>query len=291
MASTKIATVEADGVKVFYRYAGQENAPTVVLLHGFPTSSHMFRNLIPQLANKYRVIAPDLPGFGFTEVPASRNYKYTFENLCTTFTAFVDALNLKRFAIYIFDYGAPTALRFALKRPESVAAIITQNGNAYVEGLGEEFWAPLQKYWESGSAEDREALRPATTINMTKWQYTNNSPNPDAIPPESYHLDQALLDRPGNSDAQLDLFYSYGSNIPLYPKFQEYFRKSGVPILAVWGKQDSIFVSPGAEAYGRDAKTFELHWLTAGHFALETNEEEMSAHMDKFFVDHKVFSK
>jgi pimeloyl-ACP methyl ester carboxylesterase len=289
MSSTKIATIEADGLKVFFRYAGQEDSPTVVLMHGFPSSSHMFRNLIPLLAHKYRVIAPDLPGFGFTEVPASRNYKYTFENLSNTFTAFVDALGLKRFAVYIFDYGAPTALRFALKRPEAVAAIVTQNGNAYVEGLGESFWAPIQKYWASGSPEDREALRFATTLDITKWQYTNGSPNPDAIPPETYYLDQALLDRPGNSDIQLDIFYSYGSNLPLYPDFQEYFRKSGVPILAVWGKEDAIFTAPGAEAYRRDAKTFELHWLNAGHFALETNEEEVASRMDEFFVRNKIF--
>ncbi|KAH8169114.1 alpha/beta hydrolase fold domain-containing protein [Sarocladium implicatum] len=289
MSSTKIATVEADGVNIFYRYAGREDAPAIVLLHGFPTSSHMFRNLFPRLAHKYRVIAPDLPGFGFTEVPTSRNYNYTFENLCTTFTAFVDALKLNKFAIYIFDYGAPTGLRFALKRPESVAAIVTQNGNAYVEGFGEEFWAPLQKYWASASKEDREALRAATTMDATKWQYTHNTPNPDTIPPESYHLDQALLERPGNRDIQLDLFYSYGSNVTLYPDFQEYFRKSGVPILAVWGKQDSIFVAPGAEAYERDAKTFELHWLEAGHFALERNEEEMAVRMDEFFTKNNVF--
>ena len=209
METTHIATVKADGLNVFYRHAGRPNAPTLLLLHGYPTSSHMFRNLIPRLAAKYRVIAPDLPGYGFTEVPDSRNYEYTFANLSKTLTAFVDALGLKRVAIYIFDYGAPTGLRFALERPDAVAAIVSQNGNAYTEGFGAEFWAPLQKYWASESSEDREAIRGATTLEVTKWQYTDGSPHPEAIQPEAYYLDQALMDRPGNKDIQLDLFYDY----------------------------------------------------------------------------------
>lgn len=287
--TAQVATVKADGINVFYRHAGPPDAPTILLLHGYPSSSHMFRNLIPRLAPKYRVIAPDLPGFGFTSVPDSLNYEYTFANLSKTLTAFVDALGLKRFAMYIFDYGAPTGLRFALERPEAVAAIITQNGNAYTEGFGAEFWAPLQKYWASGSSEDREAIRGATTLDVTKWQYTNGSPNPDAIQPEAYYLDQALMDRPGNKDIQLDLFYDYRTNVPLYPRFQEYFRNSNVPVLAIWGKNDTIFIAPGAEAYRRDVKKLELHWLDAGHFALETNEDEVAKQIQRFLEKHNVF--
>ena len=287
--TAQVATVKADGINVFYRHAGPPDAPTVLLLHGYPSSSHMFRNLIPRLAPKYRVIAPDLPGFGFTSVPDSLNYEYTFANLSKTLTAFVDALGLKRFAMYIFDYGAPTGLRFALERPEAVAAIITQNGNAYTEGFGAEFWAPLQKYWASGSSEDREAIRGATTLDVTKWQYTNGSPNPDAIQPEAYYLDQALMDRPGNKDIQLDLFYDYRTNVPLYPRFQEYFRNSNVPVLAIWGKNDTIFIAPGAEAYRRDVKKLDFHWLDAGHFALETNEDEVAKQIQRFLEKHNVF--
>ncbi|SPO07000.1 related to haloalkane dehalogenase [Cephalotrichum gorgonifer] len=289
MAATQIARVEADGVDVFYRHAGREDAPTIVLLHGYPSSSHMYRNLIPHLATKYRVIAPDLPGYGFTTVPDSLNYKYTFANLSKTFAAFMDALGLKRFAIYIFDYGAPTGLRFALNRPDAVAAIITQNGNAYVEGFGKSFWQPIEKYWATGAPEDREALRSATTLEATKWQYIDQAANPEAIQPEGYYLDQALMDRPGNKDIQLDLFYDYRTNVELYPKFQEYFRNSSVPVLAIWGKKDSIFVYPGAEAYRRDVKKFELHWLDSGHFALETNEVEVAKEIDGFLTKYGVF--
>lgn len=283
MLPTQIAYTKADGVDVFYRYAGKEDAPTIVLLHGYPTSSHMFRNLIPRLATKYRVIAPDLPGFGFTQVPSERDYKYTFENLEQTFSAFVDALGLQKFAIYIFDYGAPVGLRYAVKHQDAVTAIITQNGNAYVEGFGEDFWAPVKKYWESGASEDREALRGSTSIEGTRWQYENGAKN--VIPPEAYHLDQTLMDRPGNKDIQLDLYYDYRNNVALYPKFQEYFRTSGVPILALWGKNDIIFIPPGAEAFRQDARVFESHWLDSGHFALETNEEVIAGHITKFLTE------
>lgn len=291
MSEVKVATVKADGVNVFYRHGGAEDAPTILLLHGYPTSSHMFRNLIPLLTPKYRVIAPDLPSFGFTSVPESRNYKYTFENLSKTLSAFVDALSLKRFAIYIMDYGAPAGLRLALDRPEAVAAIITQNGNAYVEGFGEDFWAPLRKYWASGAPEDREAIRPATGLEAIKWQYTNGAPDADAIQPETYTLDKALIDRPGIVEIQLDLFYDYRTNVELYPRFQEYFRSSGVPVLAVWGKNDTIFVPPGAEAYRRDVEQFELHWIDTGHFALELHEKEVAEKIDAFFSKFGVFSE
>jgi len=290
--SAKVAYVQADGIKVFYRYAGPTDpgAPTVVLLHGFPASSFSYRNLIPLLAKQgYRVFALDLPGFGFTEVPAERGYAYTFANLATTFTAFVDALGLKRFAVYIFDYGAPTALRFALQRPDAVAAIVTQSGNAYVEGLGHPFWTPIEKYWASGAPADRKALLAALELTVTKWQYTEGHPRPEAIPPETYHLDQALLERPGNKEIQLDIFYDYRTNLDLYPAFQEYFRTSGVPVLAAWGKGDQIFIFPGAVKYGEDVKKFELHELDAGHFALETNEEKVATLIHNFFEKHGVF--
>ncbi|KAI1073818.1 alpha/beta-hydrolase [Whalleya microplaca] len=282
MGLFSVSTVTADGVNIFYRSAGKETAPVILLLHGFPSSSFMFRNVIPLLATSYRVIAPDLPGFGFTEVPAERSYRYTFANLTKTTEAFIDALNIKRFTIYIFDYGAPTALRLALKRPEAISAIISQNGNAYVEGFGEDFWAPIKKYWASGSTTDRDALRSALTFDVTKMQYVKGSPHPSLIQPESYHLDQALMERPGNKDIQLDLFYDYRTNVDLYPKFQEYFRSSDVPVLAVWGKNDAIFIPAGAKAFEQDVNHFELHFLDAGHFALETNELEMANSIDRF---------
>ncbi|KAH8908497.1 alpha/beta-hydrolase [Coniochaeta sp. PMI_546] len=291
MAIPKTTTVSADGIQVFYRHAGSPSSPTILLLHGFPSSSHQFRNLIPLLAAKYHVVAPDLPGYGFTVVPAERGYKYTFANLATTIGAFVDALAIKKFAVYIFDYGAPTGLRLALQRPEAVAGIISQNGNAYVEGFGQPFWAPIQKYWASGSQEDRDALRQLFELPATKWQYTNGAKNPDAIAPEAWTLDQALMDREGNKEIQLDLFYSYGTNVELYPAIQQYFRTSGVPVLAAWGKNDEIFVAPGAEAFKRDVKKLELKYLDAGHFAIETNEEILAGWIEDFLVKFDVFGK
>jgi pimeloyl-ACP methyl ester carboxylesterase len=289
MAEIKIATVEADGIKVFYRSAGPADAPTIVLLHGFPSSSHMFRNLIPLLATRYRVIAPDLPGFGFTVVPAERNYQYTFTNITQTFTAIVDALRLKRFAIYVFDYGSPTGLRFALHRPDAIAAIVSQNGNAYAEGFGHPFWDPLEKFWSTGAQADRDALRGALELGVTQWQYQDGSAHPDQIPPEAYYLDQALLDRPGNKEVQLDLLYDYRTNVALYQEFQAYLRTSDVPVLAAWGKNDTIFIPPGAEAFKKDVKKLQLQWLDAGHFALETNETQMAQWMFEFFDKYEVF--
>ena len=237
----------------------------------------MFRNLIPLLSTKYHVIAPDLPGYGFTVVPAERKYQFSFASLTRTVEAFVDALKISKFAVYIFDYGSPTALRLALDRPQAITAIITQNGNAYDEGLGADFWAPIQAYWKSDSKEDREKIRAAAlNFDLTKWQYTFGSPHPNDIPPEAYYLDAVLMDRPGNQDIQLDLLRDYQTNVTLYPKFHEYFRTSGVPVLAVWGKNDPIFIAPGAEAYKKDVKDIEINYLDAGHFALETNEVEVS---------------
>jgi pimeloyl-ACP methyl ester carboxylesterase len=291
LTTTKIGRVQADGIGVFYRYAGAEDAPIVLLLSGFPSSSFLFRNLIPLLAKQYRVIAPDFPGFGFTEVPAERKYEYTFANMTKTVTAFVDTLKLQRFAMYVFDYGAPAGYRFALEHPDRVLAIVTQNGNAYVDGLGRPFWDPIEALWAEGgnTAENRDKLRPFLTLDGTKYQYLEGSPNPDAIPPEAYYMDTALLERPGNKEIQLGFFANYGTNVALYPKFQEYFRTSGVPVLAVWGKGDPAFIPPGAEAYARDVKKFELHLIDASHFALETNEEVMARYMVDFFEKYQVF--
>jgi pimeloyl-ACP methyl ester carboxylesterase len=273
-------TIEADGLKVFYREAGHPDAPVLLLLHGFPTSSHMFRTLIPQLAGKYRVIAPDLPGFGFTEVPAPRNYRYSFDALAKTALAFVDTLGLKRYAIYVFDYGAPVGYRLALAHPERVSAIVSQNGNAYEEGLSDA-WNPIQRYWQNPTTENRDALRGFLTLEGTRMQYLTGVANPDAIAPESYMLDQALLERPGNADIQLDLFLDYASNVRLYPQFQAYFRSAKPPTLAIWGKNDPFFIPPGAEAYRRDNPNAVVQLLDTGHFALETHAEEIATGIDQ----------
>jgi len=277
---TAIRTVEADGVNVFYREAGQPDAPLILLLHGFPTSSHMFRDLIPQLAAKYRVIAPDLPGFGFTTVPAARNYRYTFDSLAKTMLAFVDALGVKRYAIYVFDYGAPVGYRLALAHPERVSAIVSQNGNAYEEGLSDA-WNPIQRYWKEPTLENRDALRSFLTLEGTRGQYVTGVSRPEAIAPESYMLDQALLDRPGNADIQLDLFLDYASNVKLYPAFQAYFRSAKPPTLAIWGKNDPFFIPPGAEAYRRDNPDAVVQLLDTGHFALETHAGEIAVAIDQ----------
>ena len=279
---TQLHTVEANGVKVFYREAGprdKNDAPVLLLLHGFPTSSHMFRELIPRLASRYRLIAPDLPGFGFTTVPPERNYKYSFDALARTIEAFVNALNLQRYAIYVFDYGAPTGFRLALAHPERVTAIISQNGNAYEEGLGGA-WDPIRAYWKEPTAAHRDALRQFLTLDATRWQFTHGTPNPDAVAPESYTLDAALLERPGNKEIQLDLFLDYASNIALYPAFQKYFREHKPPLLAIWGKNDPFFTPPGAEAYKRDIPGAVVEFLDTGHFALETHPDEIAAAID-----------
>ena len=272
-------TVEADGVRVFYREAGPADAPVLLLLHGYPASSHMFRELIPRMATSYRVIAPDLPGFGFTTVPAERNYKYSFDALAGTAEAFVETLGLKKYALYIFDYGAPVGLRLAVARPERVTAIVSQNGNAYEEGLGDA-WDPIRRYWATPSAENRETLRrEVLTLEGTRWQYTHGVANPETVAPESYTLDQALLERPGNKEIQLDLYLDYQSNLKLYPKFQAYFREFKPPLLAIWGKNDVFFVVAGAEAYRRDNPNATVRLLDTGHFALETHVEEIAEAM------------
>jgi pimeloyl-ACP methyl ester carboxylesterase len=273
-----IHRIQADGVTVFYREAGPEDAPVALLLHGFPTSSFQYRELIPRLADKYRVIAPDLPGFGFTEVPQSRNYKYTFDALAQTMLAFTNALHLKRYALYVFDYGAPTGFRLAMAHPERIAAIVSQNGNAYEEGLGDA-WAPIQHYWREPTSQNRETLRQALDPAGLRLQYTDGVPNPAVIAPEGYTLDAAMIARPGNMDIQLDLFLDYANNVQLYPTFQEYFRKSKPPLLAIWGKHDPFFVPPGAEAFRRDNPNATVQFLDTGHFALETHVEEIAIAM------------
>ena len=278
---TFIRRVEADGVTVFYREAGAPDAPVVLLLHGFPTSSLQYRELIPRLADRYRVIAPDLPGFGFTEVPAARKYRYSFEAIAKTIEAFTEALHLKRYAIYVFDYGAPTGFRLALAHPERVATIVSQNGNAYEEGLGDA-WAPIRSYWREQTAENRAAVAEAVSYEGIRWQYTHGVPDPGAIAPETYTLDTALIDRPGNRDIQLDLFLDYASNVKLYPAFQEYFRTAKPPLLAIWGKNDPFFIPAGAEAYRRDNPNAQVQLLDTGHFALETHADEIAEEMRKF---------
>ncbi|HTV59772.1 MAG TPA: alpha/beta hydrolase [Verrucomicrobiae bacterium] len=281
---TTVHKVEADGVQVFYRAAGEPSAPVVLLLHGFPASSFMFRELIPRLASDYRVIAPDLPGFGFTEIPAERKYVYSFDGLASTIEAFTRALNLNRYAIYVFDYGAPTGFRLATAHPDRVTAIISQNGNAYEEGLADA-WAPIRKYWAEPTAENRDVIRKnILTLEGTRWQYTHGVSNPDIVPPESYTLDTALFERPGNKEIQLDLFLNYATNVKLYPKFQEYFRKSKPPLLAIWGKNDPFFLPAGAEAFRKDIPNAKVQFLDTGHFALETHVAEIASAMKDFLA-------
>jgi pimeloyl-ACP methyl ester carboxylesterase len=243
----------------------------------------MFRDLIPRLADRYRVIAPDLPGFGFTQVPEGRKYVYSFDALAGTIETFTNALSLSRYAIYVFDYGAPTGFRLAMRHPERVTAIISQNGNAYEEGLGDA-WGPIRTYWSAPTEANRDVLRQnILTLEATRWQYTHGVANPDSVAPESYTLDTALLERPGNKEIQLDLFLDYASNVKLYPKFQEYFRKSKPPLLAIWGKNDPFFIPAGAEAFLKDIPSAQVSFLDTGHFAIETHAEEIAAAMREFF--------
>jgi len=272
---TRYQHATVDGSKIFCREAGPATAPTILLLHGFPTSSHMYRNLIPALADRYHVVAPDLPGFGFSDAPDRKQFPYTFDNLAKVIDNFTQAIGLERFALYIFDYGAPVGLRLALAHPERITAIISQNGNAYEEGLSQG-WNPIQKYWSEPTAENRAALREFLKPEATKWQYQHGVADSALLAPETYELDSALLGRPGNDEIQLDLFLDYASNVALYPKFQEYFRTKRPPLLAVWGKNDPFFLPPGAEAFKRDNSSAEVHFYDTGHFALETHHREIA---------------
>src|SRR5215472_6289067 len=264
-----------DGNKIFYREAGPKSAPAILLLHGFPTSSHMFRTLIPQLAGAYRVVAPDLPGFGFSDAPERQRFRYTFDHLGKTIDSFTQTVGLDRYAIYIFDYGAPVGLRLALAHPERITAIISQNGNAYEEGLSQG-WNPIQRYWSEPTAKNRAALREFLTPEATRSQYLYGVSDKARMAPETWTLDSALLGRLGNDEIQLDLFLDYASNVALYPKFQEYFRAKRPPLLAVWGKNDPFFLPPGAEAFKRDNSGAEVRYYDTGHFALETHAAEIA---------------
>lgn len=268
--------IEADGVRVFYREAGDPSAPVMLLLHGFPSSSHMFRDLIPLLAAHYRVIAPDLPGFGFTEVPEARGYRYSFDNLAITMGHFVDALKLTRYALYVFDYGAPVGFRLAVAQPQRVSALVSQNGNAYLEGLGDA-WAPIRAYWAEPTAANREVIRNAVlSLEGTRYQYLHGVERPELVAPESWMLDLLLMQRPGNDEIQLDLFLDYRNNLTLYPQFQAFFKAAQVPTLVIWGKHDPFFIPPGAHAYKTDNPNAVVELLDTGHFALETHAEHIA---------------
>src|ERR1700730_6325887 len=282
--SISYKTAQVDGFKIFYREAGDPQDLAILLLHGFPTSSHMFRNLIPELARQYHVIAPDLPGFGFSDAPDHQAFAYTFDHLAEVIGRFTESVDLKKFAIYVFDYGAPVGFRLALNHPERITALISQNGNAYGEGLSDE-WAPIRALWNNSTQENRDALRPFFTKEATYLQYTTGVKNADQrVAPEAIALDQALLDRPQSTEIQLDLLADYKNNVALYPKFQEYFRTFRPPTLAVWGKKDPFFLPQGAEAFRRDNEKAEVHFFDTGHFALETHHHEIGAAIREFLV-------
>jgi pimeloyl-ACP methyl ester carboxylesterase len=277
---------DVNGLKIFYRQAGDPTKSAVLLLHGFPTSSHMFRNLIPLLASDHYVIAPDLPGFGFSDAPDHASFPYTFARIAQVMGDFVEQLGLKKFAIYVFDYGAPTGFRLALRFPERISAIISQNGNAYVEGLSKD-WAPVQAYWENPTPENRQALRALQTLETTRWQYHHGVTNPEEhIAPEAILLDQMLLDRPQSAEIQLDLIGDYKTNVDLYPRFQEFFRTYRPPTLAVWGRNDPFFLPAGAEAYRRDNPEAKVVFYDTGHFALETHAAEIGQEIQSFLKAH-----
>lgn len=268
-------TVKVDGLDIFYREAGPADAPVILLLHGFPTSSHMFRNLIPALAGEYRVIAPDYPGFGNSSMPKVDEFDYSFDNLASVVDRFMHAVGAERFAIYVQDYGAPIGYRIASTQPERITGIIVQNGNAYEEGL-RDFWVPFKALWKDPTPTNYDALRPFLELQATKWQWTVGVKDPSSISPDTWTIDQAGMDRPGNKDIQLALFKSYGTNPPLYPKWQEYFRTHQPPALIVWGKNDPIFPAEGAEPYKRDLKNIDFNLLDTGHFALEEKGAEIA---------------
>lgn len=286
-AETHYKTATLPEASIFYREAGDPAKPVILLLHGFPTSGHMFRDLIPELSADFHVIAPDLPGFGFSSAPDHEKFQYTFDHLAVVMGGFVEKLKLEKFSIYIFDYGAPVGLRLALKYPDRITGIVTQNGNAYVEGLSEEGWQPVRKYWEHPTQENRDALRNFLTPESTRWQYVHGVKDESLVAPESYTLDQTLLDRPQSAEIQLDLFGDYQNNVKLYPKFQEFFRTRKPPILAVWGKNDPFFLPPGAEAYKRDNPNAKVVFYDTGHFALETHAKEIGAEIRSFFAARK----
>ena len=301
---TYYRTVKVNGQDIFYREAGPKNAPTILLLHGFPTSSHMFRNLIPALSDQFHLVAPDYPGYGNSSMPPVNEFDYSFDNLTKVMEGFIQKIGLKKYSLYLMDYGAPVGFRIAVNHPERVQTLIIQNGNAYDEGIDNNFWEPIKAYWKSRSAHNQgldndfwknvkaaynkpsmsneDALRFLFTIGATKWQYTNGIRNTETISPDTWNEDQRLLDRPGNQEIQLQLFYSYGSNPPLYPEWQAYFRKNQPPTLIVWGKNDEIFPAAGAYPYKKDLKNIEFNLLDTGHFALEEDGEVIADHIRSF---------
>ncbi len=270
-------------LNIFYREAGHQDAPAILLLHGFPTSSHQYRGLIERLSDKYRVIAPDLPGFGFSDAPNASSFGYTFDHLAEIMESFTDAISLLRYALYVFDYGAPVGLRLAASRPERISALISQNGNAYEEGLSDG-WNPIRAYWQDATEENRNNLRTFLQAGTVQFQYNHGEADPGLIAPESYTLDQHLLDRAGNDEIQLDLFGDYKANVALYPRFQEYFRTHQPPTLAVWGKNDPFFLPAGAEAFRRDLPHAEVRFVDAGHFPLETHLDEVAGIIRAFLA-------
>src|SRR5262245_17499794 len=283
VSRTRYRFVTVDGLKIFYREAGADTSPALLLLHGFPTSSHMFRDLIPALVDDYRVIAPDLPGFGFSDAPDRTQFTYTFDHLANVIDRFTTVAGLTRYGVYVFDYGAPVGFRLATSHPERITAIISQNGNAYEEGLSEG-WNPIQRYWKKPTPDNRTALREFLTPEATKWQYVHGVDDELLVAPESYTLDSTLLARPGNDEIQLDLFLDYASNVALYPKFQDYFRTHRPLMLAVWGKNDPFFLPAGADAFKRDIPGAVVRFFDTGHFALETHAAEIAATIHDFQI-------
>jgi pimeloyl-ACP methyl ester carboxylesterase len=274
-------SMNVDGLDIFYREAGRPGSPAIVLLHGFPTSSHMFRNLMPALADQFYLVAPDYPGFGNSSMPSVNDYKYSFDGIAGVMDKFIRGKGLERFSLYLFDYGAPVGFRIASKHPGMIESLIIQNGNAYNEGL-REFWDPLKAYWMHRTPENEDALRKLLTPEATKWQYTNGMKNPEAISPDGWNMDTFFLNRPGNDRVQLELFHSYGSNPPQYPRWQGYFREYQPPTLIVWGKNDAIFPAEGAYPYKRDLKDVDFNLLDTGHFALEDHCDVIAGHIRRF---------
>lgn len=283
MSTVQYRTADVDGFKVFYREAGSPTSPKLLLLHGFPSAGHMFRDLIPLLADRFHIIAPDLPGFGQSAMPSRSEFNYTFDNIAAVIDRFTEVVQFDRFIVYVFDYGAPTGFRIAARHPERIAGIISQNGNAYIEGLSEG-WNPIRAYWTDPSEENRKALRAFLAPEATRWQYTHGVPDESSVSPDGIALDNYYLARPGADDIQLDLFGDYKSNVALYPKFQEYFRTYKPAFLAVWGKNDPFFLPPGAEAFKRDIPTADVRFFDTGHFALETHAADIASAIEEVFA-------